>query len=115
MNAPFAPPELPDATRWDRAEAAVALWRGRAAQQFALAEAAVSRALDSLAEAHGTAVPLPLLIGQRVDALHRTLSPTGCRPHPAAAKAVDHFRRHDPIRHALCHGIFRVYIDRREH
>jgi hypothetical protein len=116
MNAvtPIAAESL--AADFSRALAAISEWRGQMIQSFALAELAVSEALLVMVESgdSGKRPKLPHLVGQRSAELAARLADplfpgTHARP---AAKAVERFRRHEPLRTLLCHGVLTVSLTR---
>lgn len=110
-------PSLP-AEPFARATERVNAWRGRCLDAFSRAELAVTEALAALsqAEGRGANVHLPHLIGQRFEALMEQFASGGAFEIEggAALPELKSFRGHADLRTALCHGVGRVTLDRRE-
>ena len=87
-------------------------------QAFSSTEAAVSEALLRLAEvpAGGERVRLRHLIGQRFQDIADAVGQSGpfAADGAAAASCLAAFRVHEPLRTVLCHGAFRIALDRRD-
>lgn len=114
MNAYTSIPGLAAEDAWLAASNAAALWRGLALQQFAYAEAAVTDtlALLSAIKDPGTEIGLPLLVGQRFDALARAVGPEGpfVKQGGKVSAALADFQRYDALRPTLTHGVIKVAV-----
>ncbi|HEX8238277.1 MAG TPA: hypothetical protein VF574_00880 [Allosphingosinicella sp.] len=105
-----------EGTAWEAAIRSVNEWRGHALNCFAQAETAVSETLLALAAvpARGAQVKLRRLIGQRFEDLDLAIGAGG--PFAAegskAAQALVAFRDQEALRPMLCHGAFKVALDR---
>ena len=105
-----------DADTWNAAIASANTWRGQAIQCFAQAEAAVSETLLALItiQPQGSNIKLRRLVGQRFEDLQMALSSEGVfavEGRHAHGALVD-FRRLEPLRPALCHGVAKVSLER---
>lgn len=101
-----------------RATERVNAWRGRCLDAFSRAELAVTEGLAALSqvEGRGANVHLPHLIGQRFESLTELFAGGGAfeiEGSPALPE-LKSFRGHTDLRTALCHGVGRVTLDRRE-
>lgn len=115
MNA-VTPIDAGVAAAWEQAEAAISCWRGQALQCFAQVELAVSEALLELQSARrpGSNVRLRRLIGQRFEDLQTALGSDGpfAEEGARATAALAAFRRHEPVRAFLCHGVAKTVLDK---
>lgn len=97
---------------WDCIDQEVALWRDSVLQCFCRAEEAVNLTLACLAgvPARGEAVSLRHLIGQRLDDCSAAVAADGpfAEEGKKALKALQAFRRHEPLRVYLAHGVSRI-------
>ena len=117
MNAITPIAAATDPESWSAANTAAHAWRGRCLDSFARAEAAVSETLVVLAAVpkRGEGVALPLLVGQRFEALAAAVGADG--PFTAegktVAKALAKFREQESLRVLLCHGVAKVALDQK--
>lgn len=116
MNA-ATPLSLPQAEAWPSLWNQANGWRGRAMEEFARAEMAVSEALIQLAAVpgRGEGITLPHLAGQRFSVLAKQVAEGG--PHAAqgkgVAQALSEWRDHEALRALLCHGVATITVDHR--
>jgi hypothetical protein len=101
---------------FDLAIARVNEWRGRCLDAFSRAECAVTQCLLAMANdpARGKGIKLPLLVGQRYEALAAAVGEGG--PYVVeggkVATALPRLRAHDVLRTMLCHGVGEVTLSR---
>lgn len=116
MNTQTPPCSAIDPAAWQVAVTEVNAWRGQAIQHFAVAEAAVSETLVSMAAALPPmgSVRLRRLVGQRFEDLRLAVDADG--PYASegvkAVAALAAFDRHTDLRACLCHGVAKVALDR---
>lgn len=118
MNALVDPSSLIAANAapcWDAIFAHVNAWRGLCLHNFTRVEMAVTESLLALAAAapEGATVRLRHLIGQRFEDLAAAIGPDGPFADANAAQKLAIYReRHEAFRTLLCHGSFRVSVER---
>lgn len=117
MNVPIPLSFAAASHEWDEVVHRVNAWRGEAIQLFAQAEWSVSETLELLAEMPNIngAGRLRRLVGQRFEDLGEVLREEVAGHGKKAADALAYFRRHEPLRPILCHGIAKLAIDRNGH
>jgi hypothetical protein len=101
---------------WEEAIGSVNEWRGHCLHCFAQAETAVTETLLAMAAVadRGARVKLRRLIGQRFEDLNVAIGADGpfATEGSKVALALATFREHEALRPILCHGIFKVALDR---
>ena len=86
-------------------------WRGSCLQIFARVEMAVSHCLIEARRIDPSTAQLPPLVGLRFNALSELLK-TATNVPRHLVEALEAFRVHDKLRHAMCHGVATVLMDR---
>jgi len=116
MNAVTPIERASDTEIWDGPTRAAHQWRGQAIDIIAQGEALVTEALVRLhsVPGRGADVKLRQLLGQRLSDLQEAIEPGGpfADEGKGARARLAKFRKHEPLRSALCHGVATVLVDR---